>query len=53
MNHFQTEMEAIAVSKPAMRVVMNPTTHELDPHLGYDAEVQYKRKDNTVRFDYV
>lgn len=49
MKHTQTEMEAIAVSAPAMRVVMNPDTHELDPHLCYDAEIQYKRKDNQVR----
>ena len=44
-----TEMEAIAVSKPTLRTVMNPVTLEEDPHLCYDAEVQYKRKDNTVR----
>ena len=45
----QTEMEAIAVSKPTMLIVMNPQTLEEDQHLGYDAEVQYKRKENTVR----
>jgi len=45
----QTEMEAIAVSKPTMRTVMNPVTLQEDEHLGYDAEVQYKRKPNTVR----
>ena len=45
----QTGMEAIAVSKPTMRTVMNPQTLEEDQHLGYDAEVQYKRKENTVR----
>ena len=45
----QTEMEAIAVSEPRMGFVMNPETHELDEHLVYDAEVQYKRKDNQVR----
>ena len=44
-----TEMEAIAVSCPSMRTVMNPVTLEEDPHLCYDAEVQYKRKENTVR----
>lgn len=49
MKHTQTEMEAIAVSAPSMRAVMNPDTHELAPHLCYDAEVQYKRKDNQVR----
>ena len=45
----QTEMEAIAVSEPTMRTVMNPVTLQEDAHLGYDAEVQYKRKPNTVR----
>ena len=45
----QTEMEAIAVSKPQMRTVMNPVTLTEDPHLCYDAEVQYKRKENQVR----
>lgn len=49
MKHTQTEMEAIAVSKPTMRSVMNPATQELDEHLCYDAEVQYKRKENQVR----
>lgn len=45
----QTEMEAIAVSKPTMRQVMHPEKGELVPHLCYDAEVQYKRKENQVR----
>ena len=45
----QTEMEAIAVSEPHMGFVMNPETHELDDHLVYDAEMQYKRKENQVR----
>ena len=45
----QTEMEAIAVSEPHMGFVMNPETQELDEHLVYDAEVQYKRKENQVR----
>ena len=49
MKSTMSEMEAIAVSEPAMRAVMNPETHELDPHLCYDAEVQYKRKENQVR----
>ena len=49
MNHIQTEMEAIAVSEPTMRTVFNPATLEEDQHLGYDAEVQYKRKENQVR----
>ena len=45
----QTEMEAIAVSEPTMRVVMHPELQEPVPHLCYDAEVQYKRKENQVR----
>ena len=45
----QTEMEAIAVSEPTIRTVFNPTTLVEDEHLAYDAEVQYKRKPNTVR----
>ena len=45
----QTEMEAIAVSLPKVRTVFNPVTMVEDEHLGYDAEVQYKRKENTVR----
>ena len=45
----QTELEAIAVSEPRMGFVMNPETCELDEHLVYDAEVQYKRKENQVR----
>ena len=44
-----TEMEAIAVSEPHLGTVFNPTTHEEDPHLVYDAEIQYKRKDPAVR----
>ena len=49
MKHTQTEMEAIAVSKPTLRTVFNPNTLREDEHLGYDAEVQYKRKENQVR----
>lgn len=49
MLKLQAEMEAIAVSEPRMGLVMNPDTHELDEHLVYDAEVQYKRKENQVR----
>ena len=45
----QTEMEAIAVSAPSMRTVMNPVTLTEDPHFCYDAEIQYKRKENKVR----
>lgn len=49
MKHAQTEMEAIAVSAPSMRTVLNPTTLNEDPHLAYDAEIQYKRKPPAVR----
>ena len=42
-------MEAIAVSEPHMGFVMNPETQELDDHLVYDAEMQYKRKEPQVR----
>ena len=49
MKSTMSEMEAIAVSEPTMRAVMNLETHLLDPHLCYDAEVQYKRKENQVR----
>ena len=44
-----TEMEAIAVSPPQMRTLMHPVTLTEHPHPCYDAEVQYKRKDNQVR----
>tara|TARA_R100000988_G_scaffold4406_1_gene2984 strand:- start:562 stop:873 length:312 start_codon:yes stop_codon:yes gene_type:complete len=49
MKSTMAEMEAIAVSEPAMRHVMHPEKGELVPHLCYDAEVQYKTKDNVVR----
>ena len=45
----QTEMEAIAVSKPHMGTVFNPVTLNEDPHLVYEAEIQYKRKPPAVR----
>ena len=45
----RTELEAIAVSKPSMQTVMNPSTMQEDEHLCYQAEVQYKRKENQVR----
>jgi len=45
----QSEMEAIAVSAPTIRTVLNPKTLEEDPHLCYDAEIQYKRKPPQVR----
>ncbi len=45
----QSEMEAIPVSRPEVRPVLNPATLQEDMHLSYDAEVQYKRKDNQIR----
>ena len=44
MNPYITEMEAIPVSEPHMVAVFNPSTLEEDEHLGYEAEIQYKRK---------
>ena len=49
MLKLQAEMEAIAVSTPSMRTVFNPSTLSEDPHLCYDAEIQYKRKQPQVR----
>lgn len=49
MMKFQAEMEAIPVSSPRLRTVMNPVTLDENEHLGYDAEIQYKRKDPAVR----
>ena len=42
-------MEAIPLTTPAIRPVLNPETLEEDMHLSYDAEIQYKRKDPQVR----
>ena len=49
MKSTMAEMEAIAVSAPRMGTVLNPHTLQEDRHLVYDAEVQYKTKDNVVR----
>ncbi len=49
MNPYITEMEAIPVSKPHTVTVFNYATLEEDEHLGYEAEMQYKRKENTIR----
>ena len=49
MMKFQAEMEAIPVSSPRLRTVMNPVTLDENEHLGYDAEIQYKTKPPTVR----
>ena len=44
-----TEMEAIVVSEPSVRPVLNPATQEEDMHMSYDAEMQYKRKPPSTR----
>jgi hypothetical protein len=49
MRRVMGEMEAIPMSPPQIKTVLNPETLEEDEHLGYDAEVQYKRKEPTVR----
>ena len=43
------ELEAIAVTSPTVTTVLNPETLNEDQHLGYQAEVQYKRKEPQVR----
>ena len=40
----KSEMQAIPLTSPAIRPVLNPETLEEDMHLSYDAEIQYKRK---------
>ena len=40
----KSEMQAIPLTSPAIRPVMNPETLEEDMHLSYDEEIQYKRK---------
>ena len=49
MKILQTEMEAIVTSEPTVRTVFNHETLEEDPHLAYEAEIQYKRKEPQVR----
>ncbi len=49
MMKVMAEMEAIPLTTPQMRLVRNPETHELVEHLGYDAEMQYKRKKPATR----
>ena len=49
MNPYITEMEAIPVSQPYLTTVFNPITLQESEHLAYDAEMQYKRKENTIR----
>ena len=49
MNPYITEMEAIPVSEPHMVSVFNPSTLEESEHLGYEAEMQYKRKDPAIK----
>ena len=45
----QAEMEAIPVSLPHITTVLNPVTLNEDEHLGYEAEIQYKRKPPATR----
>ena len=49
MNPYITEMEAIPVSEPHVMTVFNPNTQEETEHLAYEAEMQYKRKENQIR----
>ena len=49
MNPYITEMEAIPVSEPHMVAVFNPSTLEEDEHYGYEAEMQYKRKEPAIK----
>ena len=49
MNPYITEMEAIPVSQPYLTTVYNPVTLEESEHFAYEAEMQYKRKENQVR----
>ena len=49
MFKLNTEMEAIPVTAPEIRTVFNPNTMEEDTHLGYEAEIQYKRKPPATR----
>ena len=43
------EMEAIPQELPHLTTVLNPETLEEDLHLGYYAEMQYKRKEPATR----
>ena len=45
----QAEMEAVPVTAPHMTTVLNPVTLAEDEHLGYTAEIQYKRKPPATR----
>ena len=49
MNPYITEMEAIPVSEPHMVSILNPVTLEENEHLGYVAEMQYKRKEPALK----
>ena len=49
MNFIKQQTPAIALNAPEMRTVLVPGTYEEAPHLAYDAEVQYVRKDPQVR----
>ena len=47
--YVKQQNNAIALTKPEMRTVLIPYTLEEAPHLAYDAEVQYVRKEPRVR----
>ena len=49
MNFVKQQTNAIALTHPEMRTVLVPGTYEEAPHLAYDAEVQYVRKEPQVR----
>ena len=42
-------MEAVPVTAPHLTTVFNPATLNEDEHLGYEAEIQYKRKPPATR----
>ncbi len=49
MSKSNKELEAIAITPPAITTVLNPNTLTEDTHLGYQAAVQYQRKEPKVR----
>lgn len=42
-------MEAIVQTLPMLHGLLNPATLEVEPHLSYEAEIQYKRKPPETR----
>ena len=49
MKSIQSEMEAVVMTAPSMQTVLNPETLNEDPHLCYEAEIQYKTKPPVTR----